>query len=202
MRGIGWWDTELIFLNDSAPNLLPEHQTQLLQLARESIRKGLHGETFVVTPADYPAPLRAMRASFVTLEVDRKLHGCIGTLEARQSLVEDVVSNAHGAAFRDSRFPALTPSEFEQVEIHISILSPLEPVKFASEEDLIAKLRPGIDGLMIEEGMHRGTFLPKVWESVPEPREFLRCLKVKAGLQADHWSNRIVVRRYSAESVP
>jgi AmmeMemoRadiSam system protein A len=193
---------ELIYLNDSALSLLPEHQTQLLQLARESIRKGLHKETFVVTPADYPAPLRAMRASFVTLEVDRKLHGCIGTLEARQSLVEDVVSNAHGAAFRDTRFPALTPSEFEQVDIHISILSPLEAVKFASEEDLIAKLRPGIDGLMIEEGMHRGTFLPAVWESVPEPREFLRCLKVKAGLKADHWSNRIVVRRYSAESVP
>ena len=189
-------------MNDSAHSLLPEHQQQLLQLARESIRKGLHRETFVVKPADYPTPLREIRASFVTLHVEEKLRGCIGTIEARKPLVEDVVSNAHGAAFRDTRFPALTPTEFEQLDIHISILSPLEPVKFTSEDDLIAKLRPGIDGLMIEEGTHRGTFLPAVWESVPEPREFLNCLKVKAGLKADYWSNRIVVCRYSAESVP
>ena len=182
--------------------LAPPHKQQLLELAGDSIKKGLCGETLDIRQTDYPEPLRVLRATFVTLHVDEKLRGCIGTIEARKPLVEDVVSNAHGAAFRDTRFPALTPTEFEQLDIHISILSPLEPVKFTSEDDLIAKLRPGIDGLMIEEGMHRGTFLPAVWESVPEPREFLNCLKVKAGLKADYWSNRIVVCRYSAESVP
>lgn len=192
----------LTSLNDAASSFTPSHKQQLLQLALESIRKGLSGETLAVKAADYPTPLREPRATFVTLEVDGKLHGCIGTLEARQSLVEDVVSNAHGAAFRDTRFPVLTMTEFERLEIHISILSPPEPMEFVSEDDLIAKLRPRVDGLILEEGIHRGTFLPAVWEALPVPREFLRQLKLKAGLNADYWSNRIRVRRYTAESIP
>ena len=191
-----------MFLNNTSPTLTPQHKQQLLQLARDSIKKGLCGETLTVRPTDYPESLRPLRATFVTLHVDEKLRGCIGTLEARRTLVEDVVSNAYGAAFRDTRFPALIWPEFERLDIHISILSLPEPVQFSSEADLLAQLRPQVDGLIIEEGAYHGTFLPSVWEQLPEPREFLRHLKHKAGLPADYWSSRIRVQRYTTESIP
>jgi AmmeMemoRadiSam system protein A len=189
-------------LNNSPSILAPTHKRQLLQLAGDSIKKGLYGETFPIQATDYADPLRVMRATFVTLHVEEKLRGCIGTLEARRTLVEDVVSNAYGAAFRDTRFPALTWPEYERLDIHISILSLPEPVQFSSEEDLLAQLRPQVDGLIIEEGVYRGTFLPSVWEQLPEPREFLRHLKYKAGLPPDYWSSRIRVQRYTTESIP
>ncbi len=189
-------------LNNRGSGLMPAHKQQLLQVAGDSIRKGLCGETLVVQATDYPELLRATRATFVTLHVEDKLRGCIGTLEARRMLVEDVASNAWSAAFRDPRFPALTWPEYERLDVHISILSLPEPMKFSSEEDLLAQLRPHVDGLIIEEGYSRGTFLPSVWEQVPEPREFLRHLKLKAGLHPDYWSSRIRVHRYTAESIP
>ena len=191
-----------MFLNNASPTLTPQHKQQLLQLAGDSIKKGLCGETLTVRPTDYPESLRSLRATFVTLHVDEKLRGCIGTLEARRTLVEDVVSNAYGAAFRDTRFPTLTWPEFERLDIHISILSLPEPVQFSSEADLLAQLRPRVDGLIIEEGAYHGTFLPSVWEQLPEPREFLRHLKHKAGLPPDYWSSRIRVQRYTTESIP
>ena len=189
-------------LNSVPSALTPSHKQQLLQLAGDSIKKGLCGETLTVRPTDYPESLRPLRATFVTLHVDEKLRGCIGTLEARRTLVEDVVSNAYGAAFRDTRFPTLTWPEFERLDIHISILSLPEPVQFSSEADLLAQLRPQVDGLIIEEGAYHATFLPSVWEQLPEPREFLRHLKHKAGLPPDYWSSRIRVQRYTTESIP
>ena len=189
-------------LNNMSPTLTPSHKQQLLQLAGESIKKGLCGETLAVRAAGFPEPLRALRATFVTLHIEAQLRGCIGTLEARRTLVEDVASNAYGAAFRDPRFRALTWSEYERLDIHISILSLPEPVQFSSEADLLAQLRPQVDGLIIEEGFYRGTFLPSVWEQLPEPREFLRHLKHKAGLPPDYWSSRIRVQRYTTESIP
>ncbi len=191
----------LTSLNNAASALTPLHKQQLLQLARDSIRKGLCGETLAVQAADYPEPLRVLRATFVTLEVDGQLHGCIGTLEARRPLVEDVVGNAYSAAFHDTRFSALTWSEFERLDIHISLLSPPEPMQFSSEQDLLSQLRPHVDGLIIEEGHHRGTFLPSVWESLSTPREFLRHLKLKAGLNPDYWSGHIHIQRYTAEFI-
>ena len=190
------------FLNKTASAFTPPLKQQLLESARESIEKGLCGENLMVNAADYPEPLRVPRATFVTLHVDGKLHGCVGTLEARRPLVEDVVSNARSAAFHDSRFPALTWPEFEQLEIHISILSPPEPMTFSSEADLLAQLRPQVDGLILEDGHCRGTFLPSVWEQLPSPNEFLRQLKLKAGLEADYWSSHLRVQRYTAESIP
>ena len=189
-------------LNSPSSRLAPPLRQQLLQLAGESIKKGLCGETLEVRAAEYAAPLREARATFVTLQVDAQLRGCIGTLEAHRLLVEDVVSNAWSAAFRDPRFPALTWPEYERIEIHISILSPPEPMQFASEEDLLAQLRPQVDGLIIEEGFYRGTFLPSVWEQLPDPREFLRHLKRKAGLRPEYWSSRLRVQRYTTESIP
>jgi len=189
-------------LNSITSALTPLHKQQLLQLAGDSIKKGLCGETFAIQATDYAEPLRVLRATFVTLHVDEKLRGCIGTIEARRALVEDVVSNAYGAAFRDTRFPTLTWPEFERLDIHISILSLPEPVQFSSEADLLAQLRPQVDGLILEEGAYHGTFLPSVWEHLPEPREFLRHLKHKAGLPPDYWSSRIRVQRYTTESIP
>jgi AmmeMemoRadiSam system protein A len=189
-------------LNNTSPILTPPHRQQLLQLAGDSIRKGLCGDTLSVQATDYPEPLRVLRATFVTLHIDAKLRGCIGTLEARQTLVQDVASNAYSAAFRDPRFSALTWTEYERLDIHISVLSLPEPLQFSSEDELLAQLRPRVDGLIIEEGYNRGTFLPAVWEQLPDPREFLRQLKHKAGLPPDYWSSRIRVQRYTTESIP
>lgn len=173
----------------------------MLALARASVRKGLCGEELSVRPETYPPALRARRASFVTLKIEERLRGCIGSLEARHPLVTDVVRNAHAAAFRDPRFPALTWPEFERLDIHLSLLSSPEPLAVASEEELLAQLRPGVDGLILIEGALRSTFLPAVWEQLPEPREFVRSLKRKAGLPADYWSPTLRVERYTAESV-
>lgn len=179
-----------------------EERRTLLELARASVRKGLCGETLAVRAEAYPPTLRAPRASFVTLKVEGRLRGCVGSLEARLPLVVDVVRNAHAAAFRDPRFPALTWPEFERLDIHLSLLTPPEPLAVGCEEELLALLRPGVDGLVLSEGARRGTFLPSVWEELPEPHEFLRHLKLKAGLPADYWSPTLRIERYTTESIP
>jgi hypothetical protein len=179
----------------------PEARTILLDLARRSIVHGLDRSTpLPVDPADYPEPLRAERAAFVTLHLHGELRGCIGHLEAVQPLVRDVVENAYAAAFRDPRFPPLSRQELPGLAVHISILTAPEPMTFATEADLLAQIRPGIDGLILIEGQARGTFLPSVWESLSEPRDFLNHLKRKAGLPAEHWSDRLRVERYTTES--
>ncbi len=172
----------------------------LLQLARDSIALGLKtGNPLTVNLKDYPPELTAQRACFVTLERNGELRGCIGMLEAVRPLVEDVAENAFAAAFRDPRFPPLTDGEFTSLELHISILSPAEPMNFDSEQDLIAQLRPGIDGLILLDGYRRGTFLPSVWEQLPDAGSFLRHLKQKAGLPPDYWSKTLKVSRYTTE---
>jgi len=179
----------------------PAQRSTLLALARESIAHGLdQGCPLPVAPSDYPADLRARRATFVTLETEGTLRGCIGHLEAVQPLVLDVAENAFAAAFRDPRFQPLTRPELTRISIEVSVLTPSRPLSFTSEAELLRIIEPGRDGLILEEGTARGTFLPTVWESLPEPRAFLRQLKQKAGLPPDHWSDRIRVRRYRTES--
>ncbi len=175
----------------------------LIQLARQSIAHGLeHGGPLPLSSHDYPEQLQAPRASFVTLHRHDQLRGCIGSLEARRPLVEDVTCNAHAAAFHDPRFSPLTRAEFDNLSIHISILQPAEPLRFQSEHELLAQLRPGIDGLILQEGTHRATFLPSVWESLTEPQAFLNQLKHKAGLGMDYWSDTMQAWRYTTESFP
>lgn len=174
----------------------------MLALARASIEAGLRGARHAVQLQQQPEKLRAHRASFVTLNRHGRLRGCIGTLQARRALALEVVEMAHAAAFSDPRFPQLQASEFAEIELHISVLGEPEPVTFRSEDELLARLRPGIDGLILSEGQQRGTFLPSVWEQLPAPRDFLQRLKLKAGLEADYWSSRIQVARYTAESIP
>jgi len=149
---------------------------------------------------DYSAELQQQRATFVTLHIDAELRGCIGTLEAYQPLVFDVAHNARSAAFQDPRFSPLTIKEFPLIDIHISILGLPELMNFSSEQDLIGQIRPGIDGLILTAGSHRGTFLPSVWDSLSSPQEFWSHLKIKAGLPASYWSDEIKVERYTTES--
>lgn len=174
---------------------------QLLAFARASIEAGLRGERLPVKLGEYLPALREPRATFVTLYVDTLLRGCIGTLEAHRSLVEDVVHNARAAAFEDPRFPPLGDAEFKRLDISISVLSLPESMQFESENDLLRQLRPHVDGLIIQESFRRGTFLPSVWEQLPEPHAFLRSLKGKAGLPADYWSRNLRVSRYTVESI-
>ncbi|MGD8589280.1 MAG: AmmeMemoRadiSam system protein A [Chromatiales bacterium] len=190
------------FMHTSATKRLSdEARRQLIDIARASILYGLeHGEALLPSAGDYAQELEVERASFVTLNRLGMLRGCIGHLEAIMPLAKDVAENAYSAAFRDPRFPSLTRDEYADLELHISILTPPEALEVNSESDLLTLLQPGIDGLILEDGAARGTFLPSVWESLPQPREFLRHLKRKAGLTEDYWSDTLKVSRYETES--
>ncbi|NOX92825.1 MAG: AmmeMemoRadiSam system protein A, partial [Gammaproteobacteria bacterium] len=128
------------------------------------------------------------------------LRGCIGSLEAHRPLVEDIAHNARAAAFSDPRFSPVTAQELPALEFHLSVLSPAVPLRFESETDLLEQIRPGIDGLVLEDGPHRGTFLPAVWESLPDAAQFLQHLKLKAGLPKDHWSDTLKISRYTTQT--
>lgn len=181
-------------------SLTESERNTLLKVARDSIAHGLQtGQPLPIRRSDYAAKLTVARASFVTLERQGQLRGCIGMLEAVRPLVEDVAENAFAAAFRDPRFPPLRADELADLAIHISILSPAEPIEFSSEQDLLSKIRPGVDGLILQDGGHRATFLPSVWEQLPDPGQFLRHLKQKAGLPAEYWSDSIKISRYTTE---
>jgi AmmeMemoRadiSam system protein A len=174
----------------------------LLEVARSSIAHGVrHGRPLPVDPQRHPPCLRERRATFVTLERGGELRGCTGSLEASWPLVEAVARCAFRTAFRDPRFPPVAAGELDELELHISILSPLEPLRVASEAELLDRLRPGVDGLVLREGAAVGTFLPQVWDSLPEPSRFVAELKRKAGLGADHWSERIELQRYQVEEI-
>ncbi len=175
----------------------------LLDVAGQAIDYGLsYGRPQDVKLADYPAPLQELRATFVTLQREKQLRGCIGSLTPHRPLVADVAYNAYAAAFSDPRFPKLSTQERTQLDIHISVLSLPSPMTFHSEADLLAQIRPGVDGLILEDQGRRGTFLPSVWESLPNPRDFWMQLKRKAGLLPNHWSATLRVSRYTTESFP
>ncbi|MDH5601005.1 MAG: AmmeMemoRadiSam system protein A [Gammaproteobacteria bacterium] len=181
----------------SSINLSARDKESCLHIARESIRYGLeHGIKIPVNTHDYSPALQQKFATFVTLHINGVLRGCIGTLEAYQPLIDDVAEHAFAAAFSDPRFPKVERSEFELLDIEISVLSLPEEIKFTDENDLLNQIRPGIDGLIIEHGFNRGTFLPSVWQQLPDKREFFNHLKMKAGLPANWWDNNVKVSRY------
>lgn len=171
-----------------------EKGSTLLKLARAKIAQQF-GQT-VVSPPDLPW-MAAPGASFVTLTQGGELRGCIGTLEAHRSLRLDVQENAVAAAFRDPRFMPLSLEEFDEIRVEVSLLSPAEAMVVTSEEHALAILRPGIDGVVFEYGHYRSTFLPQVWEQLPDPVEFLAHLKSKAGLSMDFWSESVRLSRYT-----
>ena len=143
--------------------------------------------------------LQAPGASFVTLTQHGELRGCIGSLEAWRPLEQDVRANAKAAAFRDPRFMPLRLEELAGTRVEVSLLTAATPLNFASEDEAVTQLRPHIDGVILECGMHRGTFLPQVWESLPEPRLFMAHLKQKAGLPPTFWSGEVKLSRYEVQ---
>lgn len=147
---------------------------------------------------DHPALARP-GATFVTLTQRGELRGCIGSLEARRPLDLDVRENAQAAAFRDPRFPPLGRDELERTRVEVSLLTPAVPLEFADEADAIRRLRPGIDGMIFECHGRRGTFLPQVWESLPEPHRFFAHLKQKAGFAPDFWAPDVKLYRYEVQ---
>jgi AmmeMemoRadiSam system protein B/AmmeMemoRadiSam system protein A len=169
----------------------------LLGLARQAIERRLSDRT---TPLSIPPlpELQEKGASFVTLHKDGHLRGCIGSPIAWRPLGEDVADNAVRAAFSDPRFPPMGADEMFRVKLSLSLLTPPEPMRFGSEEDLLAQLRPRIDGLIIEDQGRHALFLPAVWEQLPDPADFLAHLKHKAGLAPDHWSAEFRASRFTA----
>lgn len=190
-----------------AKALLDRHAETLVRLAAASIEHGLRdGTPLRAHKGDFANELGEAGACFVTLKRGGQLRGCIGSLQGYRPLVEDVAENGYSAAFKDPRFKPLAPSELEGLEMSISVLSKSVPISFRDEADLLAQLRPGIDGLIIADAGRRALFLPSVWEQLPEPRQFLGHLKAKAGLSPGHWSKgfkawRFVTAEVSADEV-
>jgi AmmeMemoRadiSam system protein A len=166
----------------------------LAALARAAIMKQF-GENTPALP--HPAWLDEPGAVFITLRKDGQLRGCVGSLDAHRELGRDLEGNALAAAFRDPRFPPLERSELDRTRLEVSILSKPEPLHFSSEKDALAQLRPGTDGVIFQSGWYRSTFLPQVWETLPDPRQFMAELKRKAGLPADYWSDTVRISRYT-----
>ena len=186
-------------------SLATPERRELLALARSSIDSALAqsqppGKLAPFTQTLLSPELAVRRSSFVTLRRGAELRGCCGTLDAPRALAEDVWRNAWAAAFSDYRFPPLAAAEWPQVSLHLSLLTVPEPLAVSTEDELIAVLRPGIDGLILESDTQRATFLPAVWEQLADPLQFVRQLKMKGGWQAGYWSERIRVSRYTTES--
>jgi AmmeMemoRadiSam system protein A len=166
----------------------------LLAIARASIAAALGSRHEAAEEAVW---LQELGACFVTLTQRGQLRGCIGALEARRTLLADVKANALAAAFSDPRFSPLAAAELEQTEIEISLLSPMQAMRFDSEAHVLDQLQPGIDGVVLEFERHRSTFLPQVWEQLPTTTEFMAHLKHKAGLPPDFWAEGMRLQRYT-----
>ena len=167
----------------------------LLRIARESLAEALG----LGAAADHQDLwLREPGACFVTLTRWGRLRGCVGTIRAYRPLQDDVRFNARASAFHDTRFPPVERHEFLELGVEVSLLSRPEPLPpFPCQEEALAVLRPGVDGVIFEAGAHRSTFLPQVWEQLPAPCDFLAHLKHKAGLPENFWSPDVRLQRYT-----
>lgn len=166
----------------------------LLPIARASIAKAIGCAPAATQDAAW---LQEMGACFVTLTQAGQLRGCMGSLLPYRSLIADVQGNAVAAALHDPRFEPLVASELDSSEIEISLLSAMQPLTFSSEADALAQLRPGVDGVVLELGRYRSTFLPQVWGQLPTARDFMAQLKRKARLPTDFWSSGLKLQRYT-----
>ncbi len=166
----------------------------LLPIARAAISNALGCPQTAMEDALW---LQEVGATFVTLTQAGRLRGCIGTLEARRTLLVDVKANAVAAALQDPRFKPLRADELAHTDIEVSLLSAMQPLHFASEAQALAQLQPGIDGVVFEFEHHRSTFLPQVWAQLPAASEFMAQLKRKAGLAPDFWADGVRLQRYT-----
>jgi uncharacterized protein len=166
-------------------------QKILIKIAREALEKSVRAEPLPkVNLSALPAALQDDGASFVTLTIAERLRGCIGTLQPYQPLAEDVQEHAVAAALEDPRFPKVKPQELAQISLEISVLSPRVPFCYVEPQELIEKIRPGVDGVVLQDGFRKATFLPQVWEKLPNAELFLSQLCSKMGAPADLWRTK------------
>ncbi|MCD6297937.1 MAG: AmmeMemoRadiSam system protein A [Deltaproteobacteria bacterium] len=169
--------------------LTEEQGKYLVGVARMTIERALSDQQdSEKSDADLPPIYDEKRGTFVTLTIGGNLRGCIGHIIPQESLIEGIRINAANAAFRDPRFPRLTKGELEKIHVEISILTEPKPLSYSDGDDLLKKLRPDIDGVIIKKGYHQATFLPQVWEQLPRKEDFLSHLCLKAGLSGDAWN--------------
>ena len=182
-------------------NLNAQQKQDLLALAKESVKIGSKDAAakFILKHTDSIYTEQA--ACFVTLHKNNKLRGCIGSLEAHRSLYLEVSENAYAAANSDPRFVAVSVSEMSELSWHISILGSPVKMKCNSLNELIEKLDKNKDGLIIEEGSHKATFLPSVWETLPDKGEFVARLQMKAGLPCGYWSEHMEISTYQCQEI-
>ena len=181
--------------------LNPQERQILLRIAREAVAHAAAGKTLPkLKLSSLPQRLQQHGAAFVTLTINDRLRGCIGALQASQPLALDVQEHAAAAASQDYRFPPVTPQEVGQLEIEISRLSPSRELDYANADDLLAKLRPSVDGVVLRRGLQRATFLPQVWEKIPDPADFLTQLCYKMGAPGNLWQREhLQVLTYQVE---
>ncbi|MCF8161034.1 MAG: AmmeMemoRadiSam system protein A [Polaromonas sp.] len=180
------------------PALEGAHGQHLLQIARAAISNVLGQAVALPEPAGATADvLQALGASFVTLNQHGQLRGCIGSLQAHRPLITDIQANAIAAALHDPRFAPLTLVELDITTVEVSVLSAMQALPFTSESHALAQLRPGVDGVVFEFGRYRSTFLPQVWEQLPDARQFMAHLKHKAGLAPEFWAAEVRLQRYT-----
>ncbi|MBN2870606.1 MAG: AmmeMemoRadiSam system protein A [Campylobacterales bacterium] len=171
-----------------------------VHIAREAIRSRLEGSSLDKTPFLSASPILAENgAAFVTLTLHGRLRGCIGSLIAHRPLIDDLIANAQSAAFRDPRFPPLSPDEFEEIEVEVSLLSPPQPLSYRDSADLRTMIRPGTDGVILRHGNYQATFLPQVWEELSDFDTFFAHLGMKAGLGNNPLSYHPEVYVYQVE---
>jgi AmmeMemoRadiSam system protein A len=185
-----------------ADKLTEEEGKLLVETARKTIKKALFNpqDKSEPDPASFPK-LQERRGTFVTLTINGVLRGCIGHIVPQETLIEGVKVNAMNAAFRDPRFGPLSQTEFQNVRVEVSILTAPKPLPYTDANDLLAKLRPGTDGLIIRKGYHQATFLPQVWQQLPNRKDFLTHLCLKAGLARDAWAHeQLEVHTYQVQA--
>lgn len=181
-------------------NLTDEDRAALLKLARSTIEAELVKKAKIIQPENLTPALKENKGCFVTLHKAGALRGCIGTIEAVKPLVVGVQENALNAAFRDPRFASVQKEELEDIDIEISVLTVPRDLPFADEKDLKKQLKKGIHGVILSSGWHKATFLPQVWEQLPNEEKFLEHLCMKAGMSKDCWKNQTVrIQVYEAE---
>ncbi len=187
------------------PLLTEQQGAVLVRMARETLNKKLRRAQSPDAPQDLKAEpidpaLGRHGGIFVCLKMDNRLRGCIGTLSAREPLAEGAATYAEHAAFHDSRFPPLTANELDRIRIEVSVLTPPQPLAFTDAGDLLAKLRPGCDGVILCKGGRSATFLPQVWEQLPRAEDFLSQLCLKAGLAENAWrTERLKIETYQVQ---
>jgi len=181
--------------------LTSDERENLLRLARQALEDGVNGR--IPPPLDLerlPASLSQPGVTFVTLTIQGELRGCIGALEAYQPLAEDVREHAVAAALYDYRFPPVHPAELPYIHIEISRLTQPQPLVYERPLELSERLHPGIDGVILQDGLRRSTFLPQVWEKIPNPAEFLDHLCMKMGAEESLWrQQKLQVYTYQVE---